>query len=133
MDIQKRIVFTVELEFTFPSLVPEAAASCLYHAFFFRPLPLFRAARFVPEGSSLGFIPVPLRAARPYATHTLVRCSPEAEVIRLQIPAFSPSAQKKRLRHAAIEQQNTLPFQLLPAKQNLVPQVAVPAHVPPRA
>src|SRR5438094_7803990 len=28
---------------------------------------------------------------------------------------------------------NTLPFQLLPAKQNLVPQVAVPAHVPPRA
>src|SRR5438034_6185484 len=69
MDIQKRIVFTVELEFTFPSLVPEAAASCLYHAFFFRPLPLFRAARFVPEGSSLGFIPVPLRAARPYATH----------------------------------------------------------------
>jgi len=67
----------------------------------------------------------------------LVRCSPEAEVIRLQIPAFSPSAQKKRLRHAAIEhcidKQNTLPFQLLPAKQNLVPQVAVPAHVPPRA
>jgi hypothetical protein len=40
MDIQKRIVFTVELEFTFPSLVPEAAASRHYHAFFFRPLPL---------------------------------------------------------------------------------------------
>jgi len=55
MDIQKRIVFTVELEFTFPSLIPEAAQSCLYHAFFFRPLPLFRA-RFVPEASAFGFL-----------------------------------------------------------------------------
>jgi hypothetical protein len=60
MDIQKRIVFTVELEFTFPSLVPEAAQSCLYHAFFFRRLPLFRAARFVPQVSSLELLPVPL-------------------------------------------------------------------------
>jgi len=50
MDIQKRIVFTVELEFTFPSLIPEAA-HCLYHAFFFRPFPLFREELFVPEES----------------------------------------------------------------------------------
>jgi len=50
MDIQKRIVFTVELEFTFPSLIPEAAR-CLYHAFFFRPFPLFRDRLFDPEQS----------------------------------------------------------------------------------
>jgi hypothetical protein len=53
MDIQKRIVFTVELEFTFPSLIPEAAVRCLYHAFFFRPLPLFCDELFVPEESCL--------------------------------------------------------------------------------
>jgi hypothetical protein len=50
MDIQKRIVFTVELEFTFPSLIPEAA-SYFYHAFFFLPFPLFRDEPFVPEES----------------------------------------------------------------------------------
>jgi hypothetical protein len=51
MDIQKRIVFTVELEFTFPSLIPEAAVHCLYLAFFSRAFPLFRENWFVPEES----------------------------------------------------------------------------------
>src|SRR2546427_8529189 len=64
MDIQKRTVFAVELEFTLTSQIRERAAY-YYFASFFRPLPLFRGALFVGEESCRRLRPVPLGAAKP--------------------------------------------------------------------
>jgi len=77
MDIQNRIVFTVELEFTFASLVPEAPATCFYHAFFFRPLPLFRQAWFVPESTLSMISASTIGAARLYPAHTWLDAVPK--------------------------------------------------------
>src|SRR5215472_13926390 len=121
MDIQKRIVFTVELEFTFPSQILKRDATCFYFAFFFCRLPLFLNALFVPEESCRRFLPVPLGGGQTIPYPSLIRCSPEPKVIGLQDHAafarlvqqhrqpngtrraFTQAAQKKILRDAALQ------------------------------
>src|SRR5438477_10787286 len=64
IEIQKRIVFAVELEFTLSSLIlrPETKNQKLHY--FFRCRPLFVCIPFVPEESCRRLRPVPLAAAR---------------------------------------------------------------------
>jgi hypothetical protein len=65
IEIQKRIVFAVELEFTLSSLILQPVGKKPESAYFFRPLTLFLRIPFAPEESCRRLRPIPLAAARP--------------------------------------------------------------------
>src|SRR5258708_38806031 len=152
IEIQKRIVFAVELEFTLSSLILQLAGKnqiCL----FLPPLDTF-PGRPVRSGTKLPEIASrPVGRRKPVAHPYLVRCSSEAKVIRLQGHpplrrfiqkhrqpdrarfAFAQPPQQKFLSHTAfqhrVNHQHVTAFQFRPrTKKNFAPRVPAVLDVP---
>src|SRR5205823_7217434 len=84
MEIQKRIVFAVELEFTLSSLILQPAGKKTASCLFLPPLDAFPKRPICSGGKLPQVAPRPVCCRTSVANPYLVRCGAEAKVITLQ-------------------------------------------------